>query len=420
MKIAIVGSGGREHALGWKLAQTVDAQDIYFMPGNGGTWNNIPVEPRDFPAIQEYCRSTGIEMILVGPEQPLVDGIVDFFQATSIKVLGPDGAAARLEGSKIWAKEFMKRHGVATARSWVLGEDVEPHELLTAYDGNLVIKYDGLAAGKGVKVCSSVEEASRAIAALQTKHGEDARLIAEEKLSGQEISIIGFTDGTSVKLLLPSQDHKPIYDGDRGPNTGGMGAYCPVPFCDNRLLDEIERCVVAPTLRGIQAEGLNYRGIIYFGLMVTDGGPKVLEYNVRLGDPESEVVLPALKSDILALITACFDGTLGEVDVAFSADYFVDVVLASEGYPGPYETGFAITGFERLSEDTLVFHAGTTIRDEYLITAGGRVLNVVARASDLKGAIECVYEECVKLGFQGAYYRRDIGQKGLETVVFRS
>jgi phosphoribosylamine--glycine ligase len=415
MKIAIIGSGGREHVLGWKLSQSVDSKDIYFMPGNGGTWNNVPLKPTDFAGIHDYCSIEGIEMLLVGPEQPLVDGIVDFFHGSKIKVLGPDRAAACLEGSKIWAKDFMKRHGVATADYWVLGEDREAHELIGAYDGNLVIKFDGLAAGKGVKVCSSVEEALGAIRELRDAHGKDARLLAEERLSGWEISIIGFTDGRTGRMLLPSQDHKPVFDGDRGPNTGGMGAYCPVPFCDDKLLQEIERSIVAPTLHGIQAEKLNYRGIIYFGLMVTGDGPKVLEYNVRLGDPESEVVLPALQSEIMPLINACFDGNLESVPVVFSTNYHVDVVLASGGYPGEYETGLPITGIEELSKDTLLFHAGTAIKADRLVTKGGRVLNVVAAAPELRQAIDHVYDECAKVSFQGKYCRRDIGKKGLES-----
>jgi phosphoribosylamine--glycine ligase len=413
MKTAIIGSGGREHALGWKLAQGCDAGDLFFVPGNGGTGNNVPLDPKDFDGIRHFCREQRIELILVGPEQPLVDGIVDFFRDSGILVLGPDKAAARLEGSKIWSKQFMKRHGVATADFWIIDEDADFERTVEEFEGNIVLKYDGLAAGKGVKVCSSPAEARDALEALRDKYGRRARVLAEEKLSGQEISIIGFTDGQTVKMLLPSQDHKPVYEGDQGPNTGGMGAYCPVPFCDEALLEQIRRSVVDPTLEGIQAEGIHYKGVLYFGLMVTDDGPRVLEYNVRLGDPESEVVLPSLETDLGALIRACFDGTLGEIQLAFNPGYYVDVVLASGGYPGSYETGHEIKGLDQLSSDTLVFHAGTSLDQGRLVTSGGRVLNVVSSANTLRGAIEEVYRECANLTFQGVYFRKDIGRKGL-------
>ncbi len=408
MNVAVVGSGGREHVIAWKLSQSAMAEELFAIPGNGGTAPNVPIDPMDFPALKEFCLKQDVALLVVGPEQPLVAGVVDYFRDTEIKVLGPDRAAARLEGSKIWAKRFMLKYGVATAESWVLENgDAEP--AIQALNGNLVVKYDGLAGGKGVVVCSSKEEARAAVADLRQKHGADAPLLLEERLLGQELSVIGFTDGEHIILLLPSQDHKQAYDGDRGPNTGGMGAYCPVPFCDERVLSSIREAVVDPTLRGIRQEGLDYRGALYFGLMLTEEGPKALEYNVRLGDPEAEVILPALKSDILVLMLSCMDRTLSDFQPEFFDGFFVDVVLTSRGYPGAYEKGFEISGLDVLPDTAMAFHAGTRRKGSALLTAGGRVLNIVARGPDLKSAIGRAYEACAGIYFHGVTCRHDIG-----------
>lgn len=413
MKIAVIGSGGREHAIAWKLRQHSNPDDIFVIPGNGGTDNNVDISVSDFAKIKEFCHTEKIELVVIGPEVPLAEGIVDYFAGSGIKVFGPDKQAAQLESSKIYSKNFMKKYGVATADFWLFENEDVPESLIDRLGGKLVLKYDGLAAGKGVFVCSSNASAKHALTELRSEYGVDAPVIVEEKLTGKEISIIGFTDGNDIKMLLPSQDHKPIYDNDEGPNTGGMGAYCPVPFCDEKLLERIRADVVEPTLHGIQQENLNFKGIIYFGLMITDDGPKVLEYNVRLGDPETEVILPALKSDLRALITACMDGTLSQFKMEFNPGYFVDVVLASGGYPRSYEKGIEISGFENVSADTLIFHAGTKKVDEKIVTSGGRVLNVVSHAADLKTAIEKTYSECNKIRFQNKYNRTDIGKKGL-------
>ena len=415
MKIAIIGSGGREHALAWKLAQSVGRENIFCLPGNGGTWNNVSVDVMDFSAIADFVAEKGIGLIVVGPENPLAAGIVDFFADSAVRVFGPGKQAARLEGSKIWAKQFMKKYGVATADFWMVenGDDIE--EVIDGLDGQVVIKYDGLAAGKGVFVCASVEEAYAALDELKHRYGATAPFFIEQKFSGQELSIIGFTDGQTFKLLQPSQDHKPAYDGDRGPNTGGMGAYCPVPVCTSDVLRQIQNDIVQPTLRGIQAEGLDYHGVIYFGIMLTAEGPKLLEYNVRFGDPETEVILPALKSDLLDLILASLDERLESVSPEFNDGYFVDVVLASGGYPGSYEKGKEITGLENVGEDILVFHAGTKRAGDKLVTSGGRVLNVVAQAPSLAAAIDKVYAAIPKIHFDGMFYRKDIGKKGLRS-----
>jgi len=414
MKIAVLGSGGREHALAWKLAQSVGRENIFCLPGNGGTWNNVSIAPNDFQAVETFCLENDIELIVVGPEDPLANGVVDFFKNKKIRVFGPDRRAAQLESSKIFAKKFMKKYGVATADFWMLedGDDIE--QVIDQLGGQLVIKYDGLAAGKGVFVCNSAQEAYEALQELKRRYGDTAPFFIEQKFSGQELSVIGITDGRHFKLLLPSQDHKPAFDGDRGPNTGGMGAYCPVPFCTDQILQQVQEQIVQPTLQGLQPEQLDYHGVIYFGLMITEQGPKLLEYNVRFGDPETEVILPALKSDLLELIEASLDETLETVELTFNDGYFVDVVLASGGYPGSYEKGKLITGLEELPDDVLVFHAGTRKEDGKLLTAGGRVLNVVAHDATLAGAIERAYNAVQKIHFENMFYRKDIAQKGLK------
>ncbi len=414
MKIAVIGSGAREHAISWKLSQSPRVEKVFVLPGNGGTQNNVDIAVNDFEGIKQFCINEGVDLIFVGPEDPLARGIVDYFKESSIRVFGPDRQAARLEGSKIWAKQFMKRHGVATADFWLPKDADEIRQIAQELDGHLVVKYDGLAAGKGVFVCSSTQEVYTAIDEIERRYGPDAAFILERKISGRELSVIGFTDGKDIRLLLPSQDHKPAYDGDQGPNTGGMGAFCPVPWCDEALMNRIDRTIVQPTLQGIQKEGLDYHGVLYFGLMITDQGAQLLEYNVRFGDPETEVILPALQSDLLELTLSCLDGTLKEQRLEFESDYFVDVVLASGGYPAAYEKGKEIKGLQEVDEEILVFHAGT-VRDaqDRLLTAGGRVLNVVARGADLHSAIERAYKAVGKISFDQMFFRRDIARKGI-------
>jgi phosphoribosylamine--glycine ligase len=412
MKIAVIGSGGREHAIAWKLSQDMQPENIYMLPGNGGTLNNVSINPDDFVGIKNFCLKNDVNLIIVGPETPLSEGIVDYFKDTGILVFGPDKKAAQLEASKIWAKQFMKKYGVAAAESWFFRQGENAERVIRDLKGNLVIKYDGLAAGKGVFVCSSIAEANQALIEIKEKYGDSASFLIEKKLNGKEISIIGITDGKDIKLLLSSQDHKPIYDGDKGPNTGGMGAYCPVPFCNEALMENINRSIVQPTLKGIQRENYNFKGVIYFGLMITDEGPKLLEYNIRFGDPETEVILPALKSNLLNLILSCFDGTLGDFEMEFNPGFFVDVVLTSGGYPGNYNKGLEITGIKNLTTDCVIFHAGTKKEGDKIVTTGGRVLNIVVDGGDLKTAITKVYRECQKVNFEGMYYRKDIGIKG--------
>jgi phosphoribosylamine---glycine ligase len=410
-KIAILGSGGREHALAWKLGLDIGEENIYVIPGNGGTPNNRTLDPMDFKAVSVFCESEGINWLVVGPEDPLAQGIYDYFKGSSVKVFGPSKAAAQLEASKIYSKQFMKKCGVATARCFYSTEDEEPESFIRSLKGQVVVKYDGLAAGKGVTVCDSETDALEAIADLKEKYGKDAPYLLEERLIGREMSIIGITDGKTIRLLLPSQDHKQAYEGDRGPNTGGMGAYCPVPWYTSKMAEQVRKRVIEPTMRGIRKEGFEYKGVIYFGIMMTEDGPKVLEYNVRFGDPETEVILPALKSSLADLIEGALTDTLDFVHPEFYKDTFIDVVLASGGYPGKYEKGYEITGTDELAQETLLFHAGTKREGDKLVTNGGRVLNMVIRGKDLKDAIKKVYPETEKIHFRDKYLRRDIGQR---------
>ncbi|WP_310397448.1 phosphoribosylamine--glycine ligase [Hymenobacter sp.] len=412
--ILLLGSGAREHALAEKL--TRDRATVHVLPGNAGIPNSHPeVNPLDFAAVKAFAEQQGAQLIVVGPEAPLAAGITDFFAGSDIKVFGPTRAAARLESSKVWSKEFMRRHGVATAQAWPFRSDNVAAARAKAAElgGHVVVKYDGLAAGKGVYVCASVAEAEAALDDLQTNYTGWFSFLLEEKLTGPEISIIGLTDGREIKLLATSQDHKQLLAGDQGPNTGGMGAYCPVPFADDNVLATLRRDIVDPTLRGLQNEQFDFCGFLYFGIMLTPAGPKLLEYNVRLGDPEAEVLLPALDSSLLTLIEATLDGTLAKQTVRQRPGAFVGVVLASGGYPAPkFSTGFPISGLDGLPAHTRAYH-GATRRDEagQLVTNGGRVLVLTAHGADLETATARAYEACAHVTFQDAYFRPDIAQR---------
>ncbi|MBM4371367.1 MAG: phosphoribosylamine--glycine ligase [Deltaproteobacteria bacterium] len=412
MNLLIIGGGGREHALAWKLRQSPRAGRIAVAPGNGGTGDNVALDPRDHGGVVSWCRAQGIDLVVIGPEGPLADGLGDSLREAGIRVFGPGRDGARLEGSKVFAKEFMQRHGVATAAFRAARSPAQARTFVEEFSAGMVLKFDGLASGKGVFVCGSVPEALEALDVLERRHGPDAALILEERLAGRELSILGVTDGRTMRLLPPSQDHKQLLDGDRGPNTGGMGAFCPVPFYDADLAARVDQEIVAPTLRGLRAEGIEFQGVLYFGIMVTAQGPRLLEYNVRLGDPEAEVVLPALRSDLLDLMVACTDGGLEDCATEFDDGAWVDVVLASRGYPGTPVTGFEIQGLGELSPETLVFHGGTRREGDRLVTAGGRVLNVVVRGHDLDDALGRVYDEVAKIRFDGCLFRTDIGRRG--------
>lgn len=407
MKIAVIGRGGREHALAWKLAQDAGADRVFCLPGNGGTANNRPIAENDFRGIRSFCEAEGIELVVVGPEAPLARGIVDALSGGPFRVFGPSRAAARLEGSKAWAKQFMQRHGIATAAGAFFESPRAAAAHVRAQVGGVVVKYSGLAAGKGVFVCRDADEALEALTQIRRRHGADAPVVVEERLEGPEVSVMGIADGTAIQLFPASRDHKRLLDGDEGPNTGGMGAYTPVADVDAATMAEIGKAVIAPTLKGLAEEGIAYRGFLYFGLMMTAGGPKLLEYNARLGDPETEVLLPALEGGLLPTLLASFDGTLEKQPMAFKPGVVIDVVLAAGGYPGDIRPGAPIVGIGEA--DALVFHSGTEIRKGELVASGGRVLNVVAHGADLEAARRKAYAACEKIHFRGKHYRTDIG-----------
>jgi phosphoribosylamine---glycine ligase len=409
MKIAVIGSGGREHAICWKLEQSSQVEKVFCIPGNAGTSNNVSLAVEDFAGIKDFCEANQVELIFVGPEQPLNTGIVDYFNDSSIMVFGPDKAASQLESSKVFAKEFMNKYGVRTAEYRTFNQTEAAMEYCRNSTGKCVIKYDGLAAGKGVFVCETQSEAEVALSIIKETYGNDARLLIEELLTGQELSILAFTDGSEYQILLPSQDHKQLLEGDMGPNTGGMGAFCPVEFCTPELMTQIMKEIIEPSIAGLKAENFNYHGVLYFGLMISPDGAKVLEYNVRMGDPETEVVLPALKSDFLELILACMQGGLADIELEFQEGFFVDVVLASGGYPQQYVKGYKID--IPLDVSGVIFHAGSKIDNEIIVTSGGRVLNVVANGKDLKTAISNVYNLVSQVQFKDMYYRTDIGTR---------
>jgi len=407
-KIAVLGSGGREHAIAWKLAQDLGQDAIFVLPGNAVIPNSHAIDIADFDAIQSFCLAHDIHWIFVGPEQALADGIVDYFQDSTIQVLGPDAASAKLESSKILSKEFMLRHGVATAPFIKFNCISDGQEFIESLNDSFVIKLDGLAGGKGVFVCDNKQEGLEALDVLKKKYGNNVSFLVEDKIIGDEISIIGFTDGKNIQLLQPSQDHKQLLDGDLGPNTGGMGAYCPVPFWNKKLADDIQEQIIQPTLKGIQSEAMNYRGIIYFGIMISEGGPFLLEYNVRLGDPETEVLLPSLKSSLVDLMEATLTEQLDSIHLEFEEGFFVDIVLASGGYPSTYPIGLPIK-IQAMSPDITLFYAGVTKENNNLVTNGGRVINLVGHGDSLAQAIEKAYANIKNISFAQMYFRKDIG-----------
>ena len=425
MKALIVGSGGREHALAWKIRQSPRLADLYCAPGNAGTASiaqNVPISADNLDDLLEFALSRRIDLTVVGPEAPLVAGVVDRFQAAGLLAVGPTRLAAQLEGSKAFSKDFMKRWNIPTAdyQTYQNPDVVEADLEKGRWRMPVVVKADGLAAGKGVFVCPDLEAALAAVSSIMREREFGAageQVVVEEFLRGEEASFMAFCDGERFFPMAPSQDHKAIYDGDKGPNTGGMGAYSIdqilTPEIRARAIDE----VLAPTIRGMAAEGNPYRGILYAGLMLTDDGPKVLEFNVRFGDPETQVVLPRLDSDLLPVLEATARGDLRGVDIRWNDEAAVCIVVASAGYPGAYEKGKEITGLTMASDrNTIVFHAGTAERSGKTVTSGGRVLGVTARARSLDEAIVRAYEGVNRVYFEGMYYRRDIAAKGLKKI----
>lgn len=422
MKVLVVGGGGREHALCWKLSQSPKVKGLFCAPGNAGIGeiaHLVDISPDDLQGLLRFAKEEGIDLTVVGPEAPLVQGIADLFEAEGLRVFGPTKAAAEIEGSKAFAKEFMRRHGIPTAPFEVFDDPDAAKDWIRRAGKPLVVKASGLAAGKGTIVCDRVEEALGAVEEIMVKRAfgdAGSKVVVEERLYGQEVSFMAFCDGENILPMSSSQDHKRLLDGDEGPNTGGMGAYSPVPFVDDALERRIIEEIVVPTVRGLKAEGRPYRGVLYAGLMIDpSGNPWVLEFNCRFGDPEAQALLVRMEGDLLEAMLACLEGRLPEVSLRWDPRPAVCVVMASKGYPGPYEKGKEIRGVEEAEklEDVWVFHAGTRREGGRLLTAGGRVLGVTAKGRDLREAISRAYEAVERIHWEGVHYRRDIGKKGL-------
>ncbi len=419
MRVMIVGGGGREHALGWKIARSPLVEDIIFVPGNGGAeeiGECVEADTGDADELTEIAALHGIDLTVIGPEAPLVAGIVDEFNDRGLKVFGPSANAARIEGSKYFAKDLMEKHGIPTGRARLFTSFEEAREYVEGTPAPLVVKADGLAAGKGVIIAKDTDAAVEALSECMVKRAfgdSGSRVLVEEYLEGPEVSILSLTDGKDVVHMVPSQDHKRAYDGDEGPNTGGMGAYSPVPLLDGDAEAGVQRSVMEATVEAMAGEGTPYRGVLYGGIMLTGDGPRVLEFNVRFGDPEIQAVLPRLDSDLVPGLLATIDGTISDCEMDWLPEYCVCVVLASGGYPGKYVTGIPITGLRAASSDSNVevFHAGTRREDGKLVTAGGRVLNVVALGKDFENARGLAYQAVRMIDFEGMQYRNDIGYR---------
>ena len=424
MRILVIGSGGREHALVKALAHSSTASALFAAPGNPGTaqlGTNVDIASDDLDGLVTFAEREDIDLTIVGPEQPLVEGIVDRFEDAGLRIIGPSAEAARLEGSKAFANQFMNRHEIPTASFRVFEHDEynEAVHYIEEVGAPIVVKADGLAAGKGAFVCSTVEEARDALDEIVKERAFGTagdKVVIEERMVGEEVSVLALTDGSHYVLLTPSQDHKPIGEGGTGPNTGGMGAFAPAPIVDGSLLTRICREIIEPTLQGIQAEGTPYRGVLYCGLMITPDGPKVVEYNCRLGDPEAQVVLPLVESDLVEVFDSLADGALETGSLRAASGAAACVVLASGGYPIQYDTGYDITGVEEAEarSNTSVIHAGTRQREDgSLVTDGGRVLGITARGAELGTAINRAYQAVDLVDFSGKTHRSDIGEKGL-------
>lgn len=420
MKVLVVGGGGREHALVWKLAQSPEVKEIVAAPGNAGIARQArcaPVKAGDVDGLLRLAQEERIDLTVVGPEAPLVAGIADRFAERGLRVFGFSAAGALLEGSKIRAKEFMRRHRIPTGAFSVFSDAGAARAALETGEPPFVVKADGLAAGKGVVVAGTRGEALAAVDGMMRSREFGAagdRIVVEEYLSGEEVSVLALFDGRAYRLFAPSRDHKRALDGDRGPNTGGMGAYAPVREFDAALADEVRATIVEPTFEGMRAEGIAGAGVLYFGLMVTADGPRVLEYNCRFGDPETQAILPLFDGDLASVMEAAALGRLDAAPFATSGFSSACVVVASGGYPGDYRTGFPIAGLDRAEgEGCVVFHAGTASKDGAVVTAGGRVLGVTAVGATLREAVETAYRGAAAVRFEGSFYRRDIGKKGL-------
>lgn len=420
MKVLVVGGGGREHTMVWKLKQSPRVSKVYCAPGNAGIARDaecVNIGAEDVPALLAFAQREGIALTVVGPEAPLTQGIVDTFRAAGLKVFGASKAAAAIEGSKALAKEIMDKYNIPTAKYAEFTSAGPAIEYIKANGAPIVVKADGLAAGKGVIVAMDEQTAVDAVKMIMEDRvfgTSGDKVIIEEYMEGEEVSILAFTDGKAVIPMVSSQDHKRVFDNDEGLNTGGMGAYSPAPVYTDALHEEVVRTVLIPTVEGMAAEGRTYEGVLYAGLMLTKDGLKVLEYNARFGDPETQAVLIRLETDLVDIIEAIIDKRLAGMDIRWRPEAAVCVVMASGGYPGSYEKGQIIAGLDEAGKDAVVFHAGTAEKDGQIVTAGGRVLGVTALGKSIPEAIANVYQAVEKIHFDGVHYRKDIGKKAIK------
>lgn len=415
LKVLIVGSGGREHALAWAIKKSPRAGQIFIAPGNAGTaqiGTNVNIPADNLPKIVSFARDNAIDLVVVGPEVPLALGLVDVLQDAGIRAFGPSAEAAKLEASKGFAKAFMTEMGIPTAKFGAFDDYHAALDFVNAFEGQMVIKADGLAAGKGVIVCDTVEQARDALHRMMLDDafsGAGERVVIEERMTGKEVSLMAFSDGKHVSLLPPARDHKRIFDQDQGENTGGMGAFTHPADVSPELIERIRREVVQPTIDGMAARGTPFVGVIYPGLMLTPDGPRVLEFNARFGDPETQAILPLLDTDLIEIMLACVEGRLDQIDIRWKLGACATIVAAAPGYPGKYPKGMPISGLE-VVQNAIVFHAGTAQKDGQVVANGGRVLSISATGLTLDAAINAAYTELVKVRFEGMHYRRDIGR----------
>ena len=416
VNVLVIGSGGREHALSWKLSQSSKVETVYTAPGNGGTENNVPIDVTDLDGLADFAKNNDC-FTVVGPEDPLAAGIVDKFNELGLPIFGPSKMAAQLESSKIWAKDFMKRNDIPTARFEIFDDAQKAQDYVKSLDYNVVVKADGLAAGKGVIVCNSNDDALSAIDTILIKKtfGDAGnRIIIEERIDGIEASFIAISDGNVAIPMASSQDHKRIFDNDKGPNTGGMGAYSPTPIIDDSLTKKIQETIIEKTIQAMKNEGILFKGFLYAGIMLRDNEPYVLEYNVRMGDPECQPITMRMDFDLYDYLVASADGTLSSMPpINWNKKFAVCVVLASKGYPESYPKDEIISGFDTISDDSFVFHAGTKKLNGKIFSNGGRVLGVTALGDSLESAISNAYDAVEKISWSSKYSRTDIGKKGL-------
>ena len=426
MNILVVGTGGREHTLVWKIVHSPRVDRVFVAPGNAGTAavaENLSLRPTDIEGLGKAAEEKGIDFVVVGPEAPLALGIVDYFDTLGIPVFGPTKVATQIESSKAFARNLMQKYGIPCPRGAVFNSYHEAQEYLQEQRLPVVIKADGLAAGKGVIIATSLAEADKALAGIMSEKmfgSAGDKVVIDEYIIGREVSLIAFTDGKTVSPMVPACDYKKIGDNDQGPNTGGMGSYSPPNFFSSGMTDKVTRDILLPTVKAMAEEGMPYRGVLYAGLMIVNGEPVVLEFNARFGDPETQVVLPLLKSDLVDILMAVVEGKLDSGKIEWSPDACVGVVMASGGYPGSYRTGFPVQGMDSVNADVLVFHAGTKLGDDGTIrTDGGRVLTVVGVGKDMAQARNKVYDNLPRISFEGCYYRKDIALREIDEINSR-